>query len=111
MTASDETRFCPWCQRDGERSRVSSGSVRGTLMNGVSPYWDEDGKLHTHDPNIYTATFGCSRGHRWSEVYAHGCPAGDLVDEQYRILNAPFFGYLWSWARKHGDMAEWPTND
>ena len=58
---------CPQCQKEGEKSTVAVGCSHTTLMCTHS-FYDEDGKLHHHDPNTTNTNYSCSRGHEWTEV-------------------------------------------
>lgn len=64
---------CPECVAEGERSRVGMEGTTRTLMP-TQTFWDEDGVLHMHDPNVATTTYSCSRGHRWREARKPPCP-------------------------------------
>ena len=61
----DERVFCPVCQEKGLKSRVYVGLTLGTLMY-CQPYYDEEGNYHHEDPNTYTTSYSCSKGHEWS---------------------------------------------
>jgi hypothetical protein len=65
---------CPECQAEGERSTVHAGAGFSTCM-GYDRFWDEDGAYHSHDPNITTTSYRCSRGHSWPEEQFGRCPA------------------------------------
>ena len=66
--------ICPECKAQGLRSTVHSGGGSITLM-GFSPYWDEDGVYHSHDPNQVSVSYHCSGGHSWGESKLRACPA------------------------------------
>jgi len=53
---------CPDCVKEGTRSRLTILGSTATLM-GHSPYYDEDGNYHSHDPNRIRTEYNCSRGH------------------------------------------------
>jgi hypothetical protein len=55
---------CPECEKEGERSCVYDLGGRTTLM-GWMPFYDEDGRYHSHDLNETTHSYRCSRGHYW----------------------------------------------
>ncbi|KKM23748.1 hypothetical protein LCGC14_1611990 [marine sediment metagenome] len=63
---------CPECKKAGERSTVQDLGGSVTLL-GWSPYWDEDGIRHAHDPNCHNNQYRCSRGHVWAESYYPRC--------------------------------------
>lgn len=58
--------ICAECREEGERSTVSLGETTTTDV-AYSPFWDEDGVRHVHDPNEITTSYLCSNGHEWSE--------------------------------------------
>lgn len=67
---------CPTCVESGQRSTVHEGAVTTTLM-GFSPFYDEDGAYHSHNPNRSSVSMECSNGHRWGRSWKAACPAGD----------------------------------
>jgi hypothetical protein len=71
---------CPECVKAGLRSTVQVGYGTTTLL-ASRPYYDEDGVLHSHDPNRTSQTYGCSNGHEWgafkmTTCLARGCDYG-----------------------------------
>lgn len=66
---------CPECIEGGVKSRVFTNGSSTTLM-GHSPYYDEDGRYHNHDPNIRQSSYRCSNGHAWSQEDTHTCWCG-----------------------------------
>lgn len=71
---------CPQCESTGMRSQVFPGPRYTTLMSSHS-YYDEDGRLHHHDPNVSTTQYKCSNGHEWPEHSAPTCsvPGCDFI--------------------------------
>ena len=67
--------ICPTCEKEGEKSKVYSQGGSSTLL-GYSPFYDEEGRYHNHDPNRTTAYYECSRGHRWSAIIDNSCWCG-----------------------------------
>lgn len=59
---------CPECVKEGKRSTVSGAGWGYTTAMYCPPYYDEDGRLHTHDRNFSTTKMGCSNGHEWRET-------------------------------------------
>ncbi len=57
---------CPECQKKGKRSHVFFYGSYTTLI-AAHPYYDEDGNYHANNPNISSASYSCSNGHRWTE--------------------------------------------
>jgi len=72
---------CPRCVAGGKRSRVFSEGGSVTLM-AWTPYWDEDGQYHNHDPNWHTYGYRCSEGDYWQDSILVPCPAGDYPKKQ-----------------------------
>lgn len=66
---------CPVCVENGQRSCVYPGVGMVTDMY-CPPYYDEDGKSHTHDRNINTVEYSCSNGHRWQLNSSGSCWCG-----------------------------------
>lgn len=65
---------CPTCVLEGRRSKLHCyGGVSRTLLGGESPWFDEDGQYHEHDPNIERRTLQCSNGHRWLHTRFPAC--------------------------------------
>lgn len=75
---------CPECVESGETSKVYDRGQTRTLMGGGGRFWDEDGELHSHDPNIVTSGFQCSNGHMWATKRKISClnPACDYGREE-----------------------------
>lgn len=71
---------CVACIAENERSKVFMSRVVLSPVP-VLTFWDEDGVLHTHDPNRVVSNYHCSRGHSWEEVYeqaCHECKKGEV---------------------------------
>jgi len=66
--------ICQTCKAEGQKSTISVGCGMTTAM-GYAPFYDEDGVLHIHDPNVTTRDYTCSRGHSWSASTTSKCPA------------------------------------
>lgn len=58
---------CSTCEQENTGSRVVLIPSSMTTLLVSHEFWDEEGKHHTHDPNIRTLRFRCSRGHEWTE--------------------------------------------
>lgn len=67
--------ICETCKAQGLKSCVYPGQSTVTLM-GWSPYYDEKGELHSHDPNWHTTSYRCSNGHEWTENIRRPCWCG-----------------------------------
>ncbi len=57
---------CPECVTQDLRSTVTSGGGTTTLAYSP-PFWDEDGRYHSHDSNTSTYFYSCPNAHEWSE--------------------------------------------
>ncbi len=63
---------CPECVKQGLTSRVYIESGTTTCL-GWSPYYDENGRYHSHDPNMTTTGYRCSNGHVFSQRAGSRC--------------------------------------
>lgn len=68
---------CPVCSEKSMKSSVYVGMSTSTLMY-CPPYYDEDGKYHSHDSNIHSTNYSCTKGHQWSESSTGTCPSCDF---------------------------------
>jgi hypothetical protein len=75
---------CPKCVEEGKRSKVYSEGTTSTCMM-YDTYWDEDGKIHKHDPNAHTSIYSCSNGHEWSQSKILPCPSCDYGKDRTEI--------------------------
>jgi len=66
--------ICKQCQDQGTKSRVTPLGGTETLL-GFNPYYDEEGRYHSHDPNTFTGRYKCSNDHEWIEQETTPCPA------------------------------------
>lgn len=67
---------CRECVENGQKSVVYPSARTVTCM-GWTPYYDEDGFYHSHDPNWHSIRYRCSRGHTWGESRHKQCPVPD----------------------------------
>ena len=83
---------CPSCVREGTRSTVTVGGGGFVTLMGWSPFYDENGNYHTHNPNDTGWQYWkCSAGHHGrmrSGLACRSCDYGgtDLVIEYGRCL-------------------------
>ena len=90
--------ICPVCEKMGLKSKVFSNGSSVTLM-GYSPYYDEDGQFHNHDPNRITMDYHCSNDHVFVIRKRHSCTCGwsggddetIICGERRRKNNGPGF--------------------
>jgi hypothetical protein len=68
---------CPRCVEEGRTSKVYSEGGRTTLR-GYTPYYDEDGVYHSHNPNRITTSYRCSNDHKWRVCGRTSCPSCDF---------------------------------
>jgi hypothetical protein len=54
--------LCPFCQREGEKSRVYEGACYQAAVHVVG-YYDEDGQYQEPGEAPVTCAYTCSRGH------------------------------------------------
>jgi hypothetical protein len=66
----------PDCEKEDKKSSVYVGITSSTAMHCPS-YYDEDGRLHSHDQNTTHTAYKCSNGHEWSEKYKGKCWCGE----------------------------------
>ena len=67
--------FCPECEKQGLKSKVYIKDTSGTLVYHA-PFFDEDGRYHNHDSNIYTIDYRCSNRHVFSVETRGTCWCG-----------------------------------
>lgn len=67
---------CKECVASGQKSRVYGGGAGRMTCVGFTPYYDEDGKHHFHNPNVFTTGYHCSKGHSWVEKTRSSCWCG-----------------------------------
>jgi hypothetical protein len=75
---------CPVCEKEEKKSCVYPGMSTSTLMYCL-PYYDEEGKYHSHDTNTHTTQYSCSNGHNWSESSTGRCPSCDFGKDSTKI--------------------------
>lgn len=63
---------CPTCEGSGERSKVYLSPAYRSQMS-IETFYDEDGDLHTHDPNEAVTHYRCTSGHHWTSTYVQEC--------------------------------------
>jgi hypothetical protein len=66
--------ICPKCKELGQKSIIHRGLGTATSMY-CPPYYDEEGVYHSHDANICTTVFNCSKGHRITIRSTGKCPS------------------------------------
>lgn len=65
---------CPHCTILNKGSTFRQTGKMQTLVAGGT-FW-ENGKQHVHDPNLHTASYECSEGHRWEYGWKESCWCG-----------------------------------
>jgi len=78
---------CPTCEADGLKSQVRAQGTSYTLAM-VDVFWDDNGRWHKHDPNKYSQSFYCSKGHSWYKIWYPKCPACNFNEEKHIILES-----------------------
>lgn len=78
--------ICPKCKELGQKSTITIGPAYTTAMY-CPPYYDEDGKLHSHDYNKTSEVYNCSQGHTINVTRSTRCPncyfGNDTVTKVY----------------------------
>jgi hypothetical protein len=78
---------CPVCEPEKVKHTVQQGFSRSTLLGGSAPYYDEDDKVHNHDPNTSSVTYECSNGHKWTVKAGHSCWCGWRGGENSLVIH------------------------
>lgn len=66
---------CPFCIKEEKRSTIRIGTSISTAL-AWSPFYDEDGGLHHHNPNHTVTDYHCSNDHVWTESTKQKCWCG-----------------------------------
>jgi hypothetical protein len=66
---------CSTCVGEGLQSTVTEMVLASQCVHWF-PYYDQDGKQHSHDPNLHTTAYECSNGHTWVENKRRECWCG-----------------------------------
>jgi hypothetical protein len=77
---------CPECVKLGKSStfHTNGGTFRTAAASGT-PYWDEEGKMHTHDYNVSTSFYSCSEGHNLVRKYIQKCCAEFPGKDEWKL--------------------------
>jgi hypothetical protein len=67
----DPRVFCPFCPSNIPSAVLEGASQTSTMV--VQPAYDHTGKYHTHNTNIVTEAYSCTRGHAWRVQSTLGC--------------------------------------
>lgn len=67
---------CSACAAEGRTSVVASDGPRSSRAASYSVYFDDRGRMHTHDRNARTTSYSCSNGHRWEMTEIGSCWCG-----------------------------------
>lgn len=68
---------CSKCIEEKKTSRITPLGQSTTLMANT-PYYDENGKFHSHNWNTLTNVYECSNGHLWETKCNRECPSCDF---------------------------------
>lgn len=84
---------CIVCKKLGEKSEFWPTGFGATTLIAYRPFYDEDGKFHSHDPNKTGSYYNCSNGHKYSKSFYDKCPQGDYPKQkpEYRFENPEGF--------------------
>lgn len=64
------TAGCPECG-----SLACDVGLTMSTLAGFSPFYDVQGRLHVHDPNVHTEARTCINGHHYEHRRVRSCPA------------------------------------
>lgn len=64
--------ICRICRSEGRKSSIRF-TTEIITSEFTDNFYDEDGNLHIHDPNITETTYTCSNGHVWTEREVDDC--------------------------------------
>ena len=67
---------CPECTAAGVPPERISVGVSSTTAMHCSPFYDSEGRYHSHDSNRRTTSYTCSNGHRWRAEDNGSCWCG-----------------------------------
>jgi hypothetical protein len=73
--------ICEACKSEGKKSHVFPGMTMSTAAY-CAPFYDEEGRLHSHDSNIRTTDYRCSNGHAWTVCATGSCWCGWPTERQ-----------------------------
>jgi hypothetical protein len=88
---------CEKCVAEGKTSQLFSRGAAKTLM-GHTPYHDENGKYHDHDPNYISSLYECSNRHLFvlrrkqpcgSCYYPNEQPTIEFIERQKPVTYRP----------------------
>ena len=66
---------CEKCVEAGLKSTINAPLGCFVTAMGYYRYYDEEGKYHSHNPNVSTSEYSCSQGHIWIQKERSGCNA------------------------------------
>lgn len=58
---------CPQCKEENKRSIIYESRTSISTLASYRPFFDEEGNRHNHDSNIYTKSYTCSNGHKFTK--------------------------------------------
>ena len=71
-----EKVLCPECVRGKMTSRVFMKPVAKSTLVHFEKFYDKEGELHSHNPNVIEQAFSCSNGHHWRDFIRYRCWCG-----------------------------------
>lgn len=66
---------CQTCSKEGLKSTLEV-EYEGVTSLVIRKFYDEEGKEHIHDNNIYTNSYRCSNGHQILKLETKPCWCG-----------------------------------
>lgn len=73
--------ICKQCKEEGKTSRVMDNGSSTTTLMYCAPYYNEEGKHHSHDYNTVMNSYYCTNGHHWNEKRYNTCPSYDWTNK------------------------------
>ena len=77
---------CPVCVENGQTSLVTSERASGSTDVAGMDYWDENDKLHVHDPSCTMCKHHCTNGHEMLMLQYDACPSCDYNKDRTQLL-------------------------
>lgn len=78
--------ICPECKGKNLKSIVMINNTTMTCM-GWLPYYNEDGKYHSHNPNKISTSYICSNKHCFNMSALAPCPSCDYGVEKNETIS------------------------
>jgi hypothetical protein len=77
---------CIQCVKENKKSTLFARHGMIVTNMGFTPYYDEEGRYHSHDPNLSTQFFECSNGHVSKVTTLKKCGSCDFGKETVELV-------------------------